>query len=196
MAITNESALIDALATRVRDPNSTAHTRADLATILTHCYRLVNAATDTETSLANVTFAANQPLVSLFATLAFSIRVLTVGSSSTQRLTPVPDWRWLASHDPLWFRRTADYPSVWGMIGRDLLFVWPAPRVATVFSVAYVSASSISDSIGASIGAQQMNMPILDLAEQVVLLRHRLLASMKPAAAKFQAHIQTRAVHE
>lgn len=194
MAIATEAALIDALAQRIRDPNSTAHSRSVVADVLTHCWRLVNGATNTETTSASVSFAASQPFVSLFASLPFSIRVIAVGTSTTQRLAPI-DWRTLASHDPLWFRRTADRAEVWGMVGRDLLFVWPAPAIATTYSIRYVTADTISDT-GAAFASSQLTAPILDLAEQVLLLRQRLLASMKPAAEQFQQQIQTRAIHE
>lgn len=184
--------LATALSLRIRDPNNTAHNLAVVYEVLSHCQRLVNAAGDVrrETSTSAVSPGTN-PFTTLFINNRMRVTEIRVGANNTaaSKSTPLPrvNWRQLAVRDPHWVRATAPRPRYWDMIGQNILLLWPnwtqpfnIQRRILTNPATLTGSSSVTE-----LPDQHMPM-ILALAESVLLLRHRLLASVPQAAERAQ----------
>lgn len=162
---------------RVRDPNGLAHARADVRNLLSHCQRIINAHTDAVLTTEDITVPAGSVFLSLAVDASTIDRLSSVRVDG--RDLPCVPWNTLQHHDRQWPRATSDIPMVWTPIGRTMFVVWPAPRTTiTVTLVGVKATASLASSDSLTTDVRDTHMPaLLNIAEQVVLLRHRLMAS-------------------
>lgn len=174
-----------AILRRIRDPDGTAHAAVDVRTILACAQRLVNA----RTRAVQTTFAFNRNPNQPFTALDNSPHISSVRCNG--RELQMIDWQSLIHHDPYWFRRTADTPTVWSLIGRTTLLVWPSPTFLTGnvnVTRTFVSGAFANDGIATNLPDQHMPA-ILDIVEQCLLARQRLFGSLKQASEKQTARM-------
>lgn len=192
--------LATALSLRIRDPQNTAHPLAVVYEVLSHCQRLVNAAGDVRREVSTSSLSAStNPFTSLFINNRMRVSEVRIGASNTQAATapPLPriNWRQLAVRDPHWLRATAPRPRYWDLIGQNILLLWPNwSQPVTVQRRILTNPATLTGS-GSVTELPDQHMPmILALAESVLLLRHRLLASVPQSAERSQRISQGLAV--
>lgn len=177
-----------AILRRIRDPNGTAHAAADVRTILSAAQRMVNAKTRALINSVTLNRVARRPLIAVNAAVSASLLRVESVQDSKRELQHIA-WPSLGHHDPFWFRRTAPSATVWSNVGHDLLLVWPAIPAANASEGLLATGTAITtdlsgnDSIVTDLPDQHMPA-VLDIAEQLLLLRQRLFASLKQATEK------------
>lgn len=187
------SSLVTALGRRIRDPNSTAHASASVITLLSHIQRCVNAMTGAVKTNQAVTLPADVPhsFSDMTATLTSFVRIERVLYQNEDVLRG--DWRRYAHIDPYWARRAGSRPLMWDMVGRGLFVVTPTipglggtvTAIGTKLTTALTVGSSATE-------LPDEHMPaILAMGEQLLLMRQRLLASVKPAVEQFNKILPT-----
>ena len=182
-----------ALGRRLRDPSNLAHPPVYVIPLLSYIQQIVNASTGAIKTSATVTFSSTIPhnftdVTTALPTVARVERVLY----QNQDLDRVP-WPQYIHHDPYWARRAGSQPLQWDMVGRGLLTVWPSvlntAESVTVIGTKVTTALTVGGSVTE---LPDQHMPaILSMAEQLLLLRQRLLASMKPAVEHFERALPT-----
>jgi hypothetical protein len=182
------SSLVTALGRRIRDPNSLAHSSTNVTTLLSHIQRVVCAATGALKTSTAVSFTAtnSHPIYDTTSTITGLVRIERVLYRNEDVLRS-PWQQWL-QQDPYWLRTPGSRPLRWDMIGRRLLAITP-PIInsAETFTVigTKVTTALVNSSDATELPDQHMPA-ILTIAEQLLLLRQRLLASVKPAVEHLQ----------
>lgn len=168
---------ITALAARVRDSGNTMHTRANLASILTHCQRAVNLHLRVRRDEATLTLDFGRTLYRTNEVAADVARIERVRVHG--RTLPEVAWGHLMHNRNDWYRAVDDAPSTWARIGSTLLVVTPAPWEALDVEVVYVTTPTAvaDDAVELDLSNEHVPM-LLDLAEGITLLRGRQLASL------------------
>jgi len=164
---------------RIRDPYGDSITDAVLYSILSHTQRVLNA--KVEAVMASLSYAVTAPVTTLGAAGgAGFIRIK--GVSTSDRTLMRMDWRALAREDPFWLTRIGT-PYIWDLVGHRLLVIYPTPLASTSVTV-----EAVRDLDAVTAGTDTIALPsahvaaLLDLTEQVLLLRQRVLAPIKGAA--------------
>lgn len=183
--------LATALSRRIRDPNNTAHSLTVVYDILSHCQRLVNAATDAKRSQVTFVHNGQTPTAAIFSNGLFRVSEIRIGKDAANAPygTPLPqmNWKKLAAKDPYWYERRDHHPRFWDVVGQNPLLLWP--QWAGQLYVAARTLANTATLTGASDITElpDQHMPqILNLAETVLLLRQRLLASVAQSAERSQ----------
>lgn len=184
--------LVTALGNRIRDPNSTAHPSASVITLLSYCQQVIGAATGALKITSSLTLPALAPhnITDLSFSFIQHVRVERV-LYQNRDLEQTP-WQSFAHHRPDWVRASGAQPLMWDMIGR-LVVVTPTvlDRTETVSLIGTKLTATLAAS-GNAIELPDAHVPaILALAEQLLLLRHRLLTSVKPAVEQLQRMLPT-----
>lgn len=176
--------LVIALARRIRDPANTAHPIASVITLLSHIQRVINSATGAVKTSATLTLASPYPQnlydTSVSPLTAFDrIERVTYQNDDLER----GNWREMHAHDPYWATAAGVLPREWDRIGRGLLVVTPSLVNAGASVVCTGTKALAALTTGASATEMPDNhMPaILAMGEQLLLMRQRLMASVKPS---------------
>lgn len=176
------SSLTTAIARRIRDPNNGAHTATDIRTLLTHAQRIINSHTNALLAEESATQTAGTVILST-ANLTSVDRVNTVRYEGRD-LDLVP-WESLKLHDPTWLTTLGATPRVWAPIGRMLFAVWPGALADRTLTIVGPKITAALSSAGTATEIRDQHMPaILNLVEQLLLMRHRLFTSAKKAAER------------
>lgn len=193
MSITTVNEATDELYRRVRDVDGTAHASVMLS-VLSDCQRIVNAAYGGVVTTVTFTRTFEQTLYPYSDFASDVIRCLSVTYSGNvlHRL----NWRELANINPQWLRATADTPLAWDMIGHNLLLIYPSPTQVSAKDVSIRYIPELADlAAGGTLAIPQAHVTLmLDLAEEVLLWRHRTMVSIEGAAAAVERHSHGRLV--
>lgn len=187
------SSLVTALGRRIRDPNSTAHASGSVITLLSHIQRCVNAMTGAVKVSTDVTVSTTSvhAFTDMTSSLTTHVRVERVLYQNDDVLHCA--WTKYAHIDPYWTRRAGSRPLMWDMVGRGLFVVTPSlPGLGGT-----VTALGTKLTTALTIGSSATELPdehmpaILAMGEQLLLIRQRLLASVKPAVEQFNKILPT-----
>ena len=191
MAFTTVAQVQAAVARRVRDPNVITHGDVMLA-VLSDCQRLVNAALGSVVADDTLTLVHRQVLYTYAEVAADVVRVVKVTSDAGRVLQQV-DWRQLVNADPHWLHAVAEEPRYWFAVGHNLLGIYPSPpgtgRTATVRYVQDLADLGSGDTL--DIPSAHANM-MIDMAEEVLLLRARLFPSLAGADEALTRHTDSK----
>ena len=178
--------LITALGRRIRDPNNLAHSATNVTTLLSAVQQVVNTMTGAVKTSVTTGITTN-PAFGLLSTVNNGLvrveRLLYRG----QDVIRAP-WPRFAAVDPLWARRSGSRPLMWDMVGRTTLAVTPCiPSTAeTVTLIGTKTLTTLTTSGQATEVSDQLMPVILSMAEQLLLQRQRLMASIKPSVEHFE----------
>lgn len=180
--------MIARLGERVRDPQHLATPEAVKQTILSEAQRVVAVATKALITPSTRTYTPT--LLPVVDYTTFEIASVVSILVFDRELPRVP-WRTLAQHDPYWITRAAPAPTCWDMIGRRHFLLWPRPIGGSIaYKLRGVAIPPDLGSAGLNMAIDDQHMPgILTLAEQLLLLRQRLLVSLVPAAERQKADV-------
>ncbi len=171
------AAAITLLAARVRDTSSTAHTRANLTTILTHAQRAINLHLRVRRATGTLTLDYGR---TLYRTSEIDTDVARIERVRVlDRTLPEVAWPHLVNNRPDWYRASDDVPATWARIGTTLLAITPAPWDAMEAEVVYVTTPTdvVDDTTELDVPDEHMPM-VLDLAEGITQLRGRQFVAM------------------
>ena len=194
MAYTTVAQVRAAVGRRVRDPNVIQNDDVMLP-VISDCQRLVNAALASVVTEATVTLTHRQVLYSYGAIASDVVRVVSVTADSGRLLQRI-DWRQLAHADPRWVHAVGDEPRHWDVFGHNLIFIHPSPpeSVGRTATVKYVQElNDVTSGSALSIPAAHANL-MIDMIEEVLLLRNRLLPSLEGADAALERHLDSKLV--
>lgn len=184
--------LADILLNRVRDPHGTAHERSMVLRLLSECQRLVNAETRAVLAEADLTVDSSNTILDIQHLLPWALRIETV-RDGLRDLPRCGSWRELAEADRLWLRRTGGRLEQWCHFTPARVLLYPAPNDPTTVTLVYTLRTR-----DFTHDTDELELPpnlepaILDLAEQLLLMRQRLFASIPPVAERFpQALLDT-----
>ena len=177
--------LADTLLLRVRDPDATAHARPFVLRLLTQCQRLINAETRAVLSSADLTADASSTILDIQHLLPWAIRVETIrdGIRDVQRCG---SWHEIAGSDRYWLKRTAGRPVVWCHFTPARILLYPAPIDPMTLTLIYTLKTNILTETTPLQLPFNLEPAILDLAEEIILVRQRLFLSIKPVAERFE----------
>lgn len=179
--------LATSLLSRVRDPRGTAHELFTVFVILSHCQRLVNAATRAVLVDVPLYRFPGNPFIPVCQITPAIMRVEQV--RAFDQVIPRTDWTSLANHNPTWLKRQASVPMVWAPVGGDLLCIWPAASSPDACQAVVTGTKYTADLTTFN---QPMELPdqhsaaILNMGEELLLLRQRLMSLSLKAAAERQ----------
>lgn len=164
---------VSELLIRVRDPQGSATSRTLTIDILSQCQRLVNMQTGLVTDSATMTLNGRKLFYNEMSTvLPEHARIIGVRyQGSNLERTTVAELRAL---DSSWFRRIANRPEAYAMIGREILVIHPGIEQADTVTVDYVKLLDNLTREDDSFELADQDVPdVLDLAEVIVLLKQR-----------------------
>lgn len=174
----NGTALIDALARRVRDTTNFAHARTFLLETINRVRRSVVSAT--QCNINNTTLTpAEERVIYRVSELPVTdvIRVTGFDDADGRELLEV-QWEHLVNSDSEWLHRVGPKPLMWARLGRDLLAVYPAVKAAdlSALSVFYIQmpVDLADDAVDVTDVPDEYIPLILDLSEVLVLFRGRI----------------------
>lgn len=183
--------LATSLLRRVRDPRGLAHDIFTVFVVLSHCQRLVNAATRAVLVDVPLYRFPGNPFVTVSRLTPAIMRVEQVRAFD-QTLERI-EWTMLANHDPTWLKRQASVPVVWSPVGGDVLCIWPAASSVDACQAIVTGTKYTADLLTFN---QMMELPdqhaaaIINMGEEILLLRQRLMSlSLKAAAERSKAII-------
>jgi hypothetical protein len=171
------AAAITLLAARVRDSGNTAHTRANLATILTQAQRAINLHLRVRRDTGTLTLDYGRTLYRTSEIASDVARVERV--RALNRTLPEVAWGHLVNNRRDWYRASDDQPATWARIGSTLLAITPGPWETLDVEVVYVTTPTdvVDDATELDVPDEHMPM-VLDLAEGITQLRSRQFAAM------------------
>lgn len=184
--------LVDILLLRVRDPDATAHSRTFVRRVLAECQRLVNAETRAVLAEVPITVDQTNTILDVQRLLPWAIRIETI-RDGIRDIPRCRSWRELAQADRLWLRRTGGRVQTWCHFtpARVLLYPAPADPVSLTFVYTLRTNDFTTDAVELQLPVN-LEPAILNLAEQILLVRQRLFLSVPPAAERFpQAMVDT-----
>jgi len=168
-------------------PPTTASGQTFALSVINEAQAKVNAAEAQVVASQSVSVSAGQALVRIAANLPQAIRIVRVWDANNNELQRI-DLRTIAFPGSNWFSLTGTTTS-WGLIGHDLLLLYPAPTAATTFTVFYiqdpstVALSQSSTLVLSDDSAQQ----VMDLAEVILLIKLRSLEYAAATLARLQS---------
>lgn len=174
------SALIDDLLTRIRDTNATGTSRAYVLATLSDMQRLINARRASVVDGVDYTVPERTNLIVTSTAAPAAIRIL--GIRQDQRdLAPVR-WRGLPQIDRHWISSIGPRFEAYGLIGKELIALWPGLATATEIRIVYVKLTAALTSEAATLDLPDEHGPeLLDLTEAILLVRLRLFTSAAAA---------------
>lgn len=178
--------LVTALGRRIRDPNNLAHTSPNVITLLNAVQHVVNAMTGAVKQSVTASIAIS-PAFGLLSNVNSGVvrveRMLYRG----QDVIRAP-WNRFAAVDPGWVRRPGGRPLMWDMVGRTLIAFTPAIPLSaeTITLIGTKTLATLSTAGQATEVSDQLMPAVLSMAEQLLLQRQRLLASVKPSVEHFE----------
>lgn len=185
--------LVDTVLRRVRDPGGTAHGRTFTRELVSDLQRHVNGATKAVVTTATLTLNPRQQVYGINGLLPDCLRIEYVRDAG--RDVPMVPWRSIGQADRHWSRRTGSRPNAWATCGRDLLIITPGMEETRTVTVVY---TTLTTALAADMDATELpdqRLPaVLDLAEAILLMRHRLLGVVGPAAERLKATLPTRSI--
>lgn len=178
---------------RVRDPGNLAHDVANVRTLLSYVQQIINAASNAVQTEVSLSFNALTPLNIFdmrhsFPALWRVDRVQYQGQDIEQ-----VDWETLGNIDPYWLRAVGTKPIGWSMIGKRLLALTPTSiKQSQVFTVRGPKILSALTSSSQDLTLPDALFPaMIAMVEALILLRHRLLVSVKPAVEHVDRAIES-----
>lgn len=185
---TTGATLIDALARRLRDTSSTAHSRDLLRRVLSHSQRAINLATQARKDEVSFTPEAGRVLYARTEVAADVGRIMRIIAGRT-----LPEMRWqqLMDNDRRWLRAIGARHVAWARIGGSLFALHPAlwqPDPVTV-TYAIVPADVVD-------GATNVDLPdevlpqVMDLSEGIMLAKARVVHAMEAPMKRLAAMVQ------
>ena len=178
------SELLSALSLRLRGP---AHSEVLMKAILTHCQRIVNSHIRTVLKTDTLSTNPHQQVYSM-ALMPDALRVESV-QEGNRDLAPIM-WDSLGEMDRKWFRRVASRFETFSKIGRNVLVINPAKPEASsvsVISTKLTAALSVPTDV-VELDDQDL-LPVLDLAEAVLLVRERRFQSLPELLARLRSRL-------
>ena len=174
--------LTSEISRRVRDPNNTAHLAADIRTLLTHAQRIINTHTQALVVEETLSFVAGR-------TIGSTVNLTTIDRVTTVRVDNVDlalvPWRSLKYHDPHWLTTLGSSAAFWAPIGRMLFAVLPGPTATRAVTVVGPKITTTLSATSTAIELRDAHMSaVLNIVEQVLLLRQRLFASAQKAGER------------
>lgn len=157
------------VSTRLRDASNQMHSAATVRSVLTDAQRMVNAEREEIIASAAQAVGANVNFIAIFANVTAAMRLVGV-REGVRNLTRM-DWRQLLQLD---LTTRSDEFQGWSVIGRDLLALWPAKKVASSVTLFYVK---LTDAFAAGATLSELDdesLPeVVTLTEASLLLRQR-----------------------
>ncbi len=176
------SAMIDGILRRIRDTGAVSTSRSTVETALSGSQKTVNVGTFGQVQSTPMTTNAEQLIyqIDTSAPLVRVGRIVGVQVGPDNEELGFTEWEQLKNLDPEWFRRTGPYFRTWSLIGRDILVVYPALKVASTVGISYVM-SPVTITGEAEINQLPNDeIPLMvDVAEAVLKIRTRQLAGVK-----------------
>jgi hypothetical protein len=177
--------LADILLARVRDPDGTAHDRPMVLRLLAECQRLVNAETRAVLREAPVTVDASNTILDIQHLLPWAIRIETI-RDGVRDLHRCQSWREFPQADRLWLKRTGGRIKQWCHFTPARILLYPAPVDPTTLELVYtLRTNDFTHDTDAVQLPPNLEPAILELAEQILLMRQRLFLSIPPVAERF-----------
>ena len=171
------------LAARVRDPQRSATSNADMLTLLSWGERVTNARANDSISSYTLTTSDNQCVYHLNALIPEQMRILSVRDDGRDLYET--SYTMLKQTDRSWFREEADRHERYALLGRDILIVHPMVDRQVSLEVRYTELTPLladdEDSLQIS---EDWHGSVLDVAEMLIHLRQRnfeKLAKFLPA---------------
>lgn len=171
---TSAHTLIDQVLQRVRSPEGVTAPRDFVRRMLSVSQNLVNAKLNLVFDDATLVTEPQRVFYPVKAMLPGAQKPLFV-KEGARSLVYTP-WRTFWYMKRGWPREIAERYQLWSLIGRDVLVVWPASRVATALTVTSTRlCASVADE-DALMELPDDTLPmVVDLAEVLTLLRMRNL---------------------
>lgn len=183
---TSGSDLITALAQRLRDASSGAHSRDFLLRVLSHSQRAVNLAKRGRKASATLTVAPGRTLYETSAIAANVARIERV--IHQQRPLPEVLWRQLINNNPQWYRDTDDSIRCWARIGGNLFVLYPTIWEVDTVTVIYTTVpADVIDDVDPVDLPDELLPTVMDLAEVIVLAKGRLFHAMEAPMGRLGA---------
>lgn len=182
---TTANDLLGHLMLRVRDPDGTAHERSMVLRLLAECQRVINAETRAVHAEMDVDVDASNTILDVHRLLPWALRIETI-RDGIRDIHRCKSWREIAQSDRTWLRRVGGRITQWCHFTPARVILYPAPVDLTTITLVYTLRTG--DFIT---GDELVQLPpnlepaILNLAEELLLLRQRLFLSMPPAAERF-----------
>jgi hypothetical protein len=177
---TQAGVLVDQVLQRVRSPEGITAPRSFVLKMLSASQNLVNAKLNLVLDTATLTTEPERVFYPIRALLPQAQKPLFV-QEGPRDLVYAP-WRSFWYMKRGWPRQLGERYELWSLIGRDVLVVWPARRVATPLVV-----TSTRLTVALANERDLMELPddtlpmVVDLAEVLTLLRMRNLAPASEA---------------
>lgn len=179
MAETSGS-LATVVSRRVRDPNNTAHPAVDVRNLFTHAQRIINTHTEGILQASSLAITAGTALIDFSATIPLVDKLLSIRKDNIE--LPMVPWESLQHANPTWLAARGT-PEVWAPIGRTMFALYPAPDRAISMTLVGTKTTASLTSSATTTDLPDRHMPaLLNLVEQLLLMRQRLLTSAKVAA--------------
>ncbi len=134
------SAMIDGILRRIRDTSANGTARSVVQDVLSGSQKSVNVGTFSQVQSMSLTTNAEQLIYQIETELQLVRvgRVLGVQIGPDNEELGFTEWQKLKAIDPGWFRRVGSHFQTWSLIGRDVLIIYPALKVASTVALSYV----------------------------------------------------------
>jgi hypothetical protein len=174
---TNGNDLIDELLLRHRAAGVDRIARADAATVLSQCQRVVNLHKTDNTATVSFTPTAGQTLYTVAGVASDVARIDTVRHDD--RDLHRVDFRSLAHCDTRWLHRTSNRYDLFSRIGGSLWVLYPAMESPVAVDVVYTIVPAAVADAATAIDISDEYVPLLlDLAEAVLTARVRVWSAL------------------
>lgn len=181
--------LITTLAQRLRDADSTAHSRDLLLRILSQSQRAINFH-DRVRRQTTVSFTTSVGRT-LYRTSEIAADIARIERIRVfDRTLHEVNWHELKDSSPTWYRDVAGAPHTWARIGGTLWALTPGSWDPRAIEVVYViiTADVVDDATAIDLPDEFVPM-LLDLAEGIMLMKARLFAQMDGALRRLGAMV-------
>lgn len=175
MATISTSAIIDEMASRLRDTSSFAHPRAVVLDILSRVQRVLNLGLKFQLTSATFAPTAMRCLYQMTEVAADVGKVVAVRDAGRDLAEIM--WDELPSNDAEWLRAEGPQPEAFASIGRDLLVITPMQRIVPPsLTVVYATqtAALVDDVANFPVIPDEYVSLLEDITEAILLLRGRI----------------------
>jgi hypothetical protein len=184
--------LTSQVAERSRDQNFEGTSQSNMILLASYAQQVINAALHDVVASASLTLTPRQNIYQLSSVLPSAVKVLAVRDASGRDLQPMyGEAEEVAVADLQWLTAVSDAPRNYGVIGRDLLFIYPGVRVAQTLTVFYSELTpTLALTTDTTVVPNEDDDAIFDLVEALLLLKNRDLLGAPAAIARFRDRIQ------